>query len=136
MALVLDLPCADCKKAARESLPSHPIFCLLSPTRLREGPLRECCSRILHHRESTWVRHSENSQELTRAKDGYTVDTRSVSDGHRPNHGNPQTGMLSTISTSSHSSTCYSISSDSRRMICCVRLLSSRHTVSTNAVAP
>ena len=62
--------------------------------------------------------------------DGCTVGKTGVSDGHRPNHGNPGTGMLSTISTSGHSSICCLTFSDSGRMICCVRLLSSRHTVS------
>ena len=71
------------------------------------------------------------------AKDGYTVDKRDVSDDRRPIHGNPQIDNTpSTVSTSSHSPISCLTFSDSGKRICCARLLSSHHTVSTNAVAP
>ena len=38
VALVLDLPCADCKKAARESLPSQPILSAAANNTARGSP--------------------------------------------------------------------------------------------------
>ena len=48
-----------------EGVPSRAIrSCPLQPTRLQGGcHLRECCSRTLQHRESTWVRLLEDSLE-------------------------------------------------------------------------
>ena len=38
VALVLDLPCTDCKKAAREFLPSHPILSAVANKTARGSP--------------------------------------------------------------------------------------------------
>ena len=103
----------------RES-PSRAIqSCLQSPRRLREGHT----SGMLFPNSSPQGEHMGSTRgDFVGAGSGQGTDTlwtkRDVSDGHRPNHGNPRTGMLSTVSTSSHSSTCCSISSDSGRMIC------------------
>ena len=94
----------------RESPSRASRSCLQQPTRPREGHLRGRCSRSFHHRESTCVRHLGISLESARAKAGCIVGRRNVSGGRRPNLGNLRIDTLSTLSTSSHSSTCCSTS--------------------------